>query len=43
MALDYGTNAKHSNEGINMNLMVYLSYDLPLNGDRDPDLPSGLG
>ena len=25
MALDYGTNAKHSNEGINVNLTVYLS------------------
>jgi hypothetical protein len=30
MALDYGTNAKHSNEGINMNLMVYLSSDYHL-------------
>jgi hypothetical protein len=27
MALDYGTNAKHSNEGINVNLTVYLSSD----------------
>jgi hypothetical protein len=30
MALDYGTNAKHSNEGINVNLMVYLSSDYQL-------------
>jgi hypothetical protein len=27
MTLDYGTNAKHSNKEINMNLMVYLSFD----------------
>ena len=27
MALDYGTNAKHSNEGINVNPTVYLSSD----------------
>jgi ribosomal protein S4E len=27
MALDYGTNAKHSNEEINVNLTVYLSSD----------------
>jgi hypothetical protein len=30
MALDYGTNVKHSNEGINVNLMVYLSSDYHL-------------
>ena len=30
MALDYGTNAKHSNEGINVNLTVYLSSDYHL-------------
>jgi hypothetical protein len=27
MTLDYGTNVKHSNEGINVNLTVYLSSD----------------
>jgi hypothetical protein len=32
MALDYRTNAKHSNEGINVNLMVYLSSDYHLMG-----------
>jgi hypothetical protein len=30
MALDYGTNVKNSNEGINVNLMVYLSSDYHL-------------
>ena len=43
MSLDYGTNAKHSNEGINVNLMVYISSDYHLMGDGDPDLPSGDG
>jgi hypothetical protein len=41
MALDYGMNAKHSNEGINMNLMVYLSSDYHLMKTR-PDLPIGM-
>jgi hypothetical protein len=30
MALYYGTNAKHSNEGTNVNLTVYLSSDYQL-------------
>jgi hypothetical protein len=30
MALDYGTNAKHLNEGINVNLTVYISSDYQL-------------
>ena len=30
MALDHGTNVKHSNKGINVNLTVYLSSDYHL-------------
>jgi hypothetical protein len=36
MSLDYGTNAKHSNEGINVNLTVYLSSDDGRSGPPTP-------
>ena len=36
MALDYVMNAKHSNEGINVNLIVYLSSDYHLMGTGIP-------
>ena len=36
MALDYGMNVKHSSEGINVNLTVYLSSDYHLMGTGIP-------